>query len=415
MKRLIGYMAALCLLAITVGCGGISSTGTLAYISNSNGTGFTVYKINTDGTLTLSSVSPQNTPAAPKVIQFSANGRWAYFLDAAGANLYAYTRSGNGELATKIDVYPVTGKASSLVISPNSQFVYVAQPDIKKLAIFSIDQATGILTQVGSSVQIGYAITQLVMSPSGSTVYGLAGEYPAGSGTSQQAVVAWGISTTAGNLLSTTVTSVGVLPSFLVLSVNGSYMYVLDHTAADPVLGPNIYAFTVNGATLTPIAGQGNAAGIFHENPAITTNQDGSTSSTLPSNPVAGVTTNDNRYLYVINQGTHNITTFKIGTGSGSTATGNYLAPGGLSEILGSTTDGTSTFAASPLDCGSGCTTPSFAAVAPQNNALYVLDTFAGKIFQYRINQSTGKLRALSPASVSAESATSDPTWITTR
>ena len=52
MKRLIGYTAALCLLAFTVGCGGVTSTGTLAYISNSTGTGFTVYTVNTDGTLT---------------------------------------------------------------------------------------------------------------------------------------------------------------------------------------------------------------------------------------------------------------------------------------------------------------------------------------------------------------------------
>ena len=67
------------------------------------GTGFTVFNVNTDGTLTMASISPQTTPAAPKMLQFSANGKWAYFLDAAGANIYAYTRAGNGTLATPID------------------------------------------------------------------------------------------------------------------------------------------------------------------------------------------------------------------------------------------------------------------------------------------------------------------------
>ena len=146
MKRFIGYTAALCLLAFTVGCGGVSNTGTLAYISNSSGTGFTVFTVNTDGTLTLNSISPQSTPAAPKMLQFTANGKWAYFLDAAGANIYAYTRAGNGTLATLIDHYPVNG-ASSLVIAPNSTFLYVSLPNSQngQLAVFSIDQSTGIL------------------------------------------------------------------------------------------------------------------------------------------------------------------------------------------------------------------------------------------------------------------------------
>ena len=61
------------------------------------------------------------------------------------------------------------------------------------------------------------------------------------------------------------------------------------------------------------------------------------------------------------------------------------------------------------------CSTPSFVAVAKANNALYLLDTPAGKIFQFAINQNTGQLRALNPAFVSAESATSNPTWITIR
>src|SRR5476649_1438023 len=117
MKRLIGYTAAICLLALMVGCGGVTSTGTLAYISNSQGTGFTVFTVNTDGTLTKSSISPQNTPAAPKVLQFAPNGKWAYFLDQGGANIFAFVRAGNGQLTTQIDEVNVSGQASSLVIN----------------------------------------------------------------------------------------------------------------------------------------------------------------------------------------------------------------------------------------------------------------------------------------------------------
>jgi hypothetical protein len=42
-----------------------------------------------------------------------------------------------------------------------------------------------------------------------------------------------------------------------------------------------------------------------------------------------------------------------------------------------------------------------------------VLDTAAGAVFQFAVDQSTGRLKALSPTSVGAESAGSTPTWIT--
>jgi 6-phosphogluconolactonase (cycloisomerase 2 family) len=386
MKRLIGYTAALCLLAMMVGCGGVTSTGTLAYVSNSTGTGFTVFTVNTDGTLTKSSISPQNTPAAPKVLQFSANGKWAYFLDQGGANIWAYTRAGNGTLSTLIDSYPVSGEASSLVIAPNNTFLYVALPNTLKVAVYSIDQNTGILSQVGSPTLVGYAISQLVMAPGGAALYGLA--------PSQAAILTFSLNSSSGVMTQANTYPVGVSPSYLILSVNGSYMYVLDHTAADPILGTDIFAYNVSGTNLTLMAGEP-----FHENADAIT-------GILPTNPVGGATSNDNRYLFVANQGSHNISTFKINSTTGEPT-----------EVLGSTTtvNGIQVSTASPFDCGSGCTTPSFVSVSGSNNALYVINEPTGKIFQFQIDQNTGKLRALNPASVGAESATSNPTWITIR
>jgi 6-phosphogluconolactonase (cycloisomerase 2 family) len=392
MKRLIGYTAALCLLAITVGCGGVTSTGTLAYISNSAGTGFTVFKVNTDGTLTKSSISPQNTPAAPKVLQFTANGKWAYFLDAGGANIFAYKRSGSGELITEIDSFPVTGAASSLVISPNSNFLYVALPNTQKLAVYSIDSATGILSQVGSSTLIGFSITELAMAPGGGLLFGLA--------PSQQAVLTFTLNSSSGVALQASNLPVGVNPSYMILSANGNYVYVLDHTATGAnnstgIASANIYGFNVaSSGVLQQMAGSpfnGNADAI---------------TGIPPANPVAGATSNDTRYLFVANQGTHNVSVFKINSTSGE-----------LSEVLGATTtaNGIPSSTASPFDCGAGCTTPSFLAVSGVNNAMYLLDTPAGKLFQFRIDQNTGQLRAQNPPSVTAETATSNPTWITIR
>ncbi len=406
MKRLIGYTAALCLLALTVGCGGVTSTGTLAYISNSSGTGFTVFKVNTDGTLTKSSISPQNTPASPKVLQFTANGKWAYFLDQGGLNIYGYTRSGNGELNKQIDVpVPLSGAASAMVIAPNSTFLYVALRDTKRLSVFSIDQSTGQLFQVGSPNQINYAITQLVMTSSGSIMYGLAPD--------QQAVLTFTLNSSSGVATLASTLPVGTNPSYIVLSGNGSYLYVLDHTATGTnntlgvnIASPSIFGYNTAGSGVL----QQMAGSPFNENPT-NTGTDPTTGDQIyvaPTNPVAGATTSDNRYLFVANQGSHNISAFRINSTSGE-----------LSEVLGSgstTVNGVTVSNASPFDCGTGCTTPSFLSVSNANNALYLLDPglqgSPGKLFQFKVDQGTGRVRPLNPASVSAEG---NPTWITIR
>jgi 6-phosphogluconolactonase (cycloisomerase 2 family) len=401
MKRLIGYTVALCLLAITAGCGGVSNTGTLAYISNSTGTGFTVFNVNTDGTLTTSNISPQNTPAAPKVLRFSANGKWAYFLDDGGLNIYAYVRAGNGQLTTQIGVYPVGGSASSLVITPNSQFLYVALPGVKELGLYSIDTSTGILAQVNSSLPIGYAIDQLVMNPAGSVLFGLS--------STQAAVVSWTANSSSGGLTLAGTIPVGMSPSFMILSANGSYMYVPDSVATTNIYvngiktgsSPNIYGYNVaSNGTLSKMAGTSNGGGnVFNENADAIT-------GIYPTEPLGGSTSNDTRFLYIANAGTHNVSVFKINTTSGEP-----------DEVLGSiiTVNGIQTSTASPYDCGTTCSMPSYLAVASANNALYLIDKPDGKIFQMAIDQNTGHLRSLNPAFVSAETANSHPTWITIR
>jgi 6-phosphogluconolactonase (cycloisomerase 2 family) len=419
MKRLIGYTAVLCLLALTVGCGGVTSSGTLAYISNSTGTGFTVYTVNTNGTLTTSSISPQTTPAAPLVIQFSANGKWAYFLDhtgkdtlgrPTGSTIYAYTRAGNGTLSTFIGTFAVNG-ATSLVIAPNNLYVYVAEPDVAvpggqtgELAIYAIDPSTGILS-TSAILNVGYSIEQLVMNSSGSLLFGLS--------TSQQTVVSWTLNASSGSATQVSTLPVGTVPDYMVLAANGNFMYILDATATTPnypnvALGgapgssPNFYAYSVaSTGILSGIPGQpGQPLGVFNENADLQT-------GIFPQNPIGGVTSNDSRFLFIANQGGtqgSSISVFRIEAVSGEP-----------SEVLGSltTVGGITTSSESPFPCG--CTGASFAAIAKTNNTLYVLDEAAGKVFQFEVDQNLGVIRALVPPSQPAESATSSPTWITLR
>jgi 6-phosphogluconolactonase (cycloisomerase 2 family) len=251
---------------------------------------------------------------------------------------------------------------------------------------------------LGGSYYSTYSIEQLVMAPGGNDLYALS--------PTQQAVMSFTLNSTSGApTLVPPVLSVGITPDYMILSANGSYLYVLDKagTTFFPASGnvaayttPNIYGFTTSsGGSLTAIS-NGAPGAPFNENPDAT--------GIGPSVPTAGATSYDTRYLFVANQGSHNISIFKI-----------LANPAGqLSEILNSTTivNGTPVATGSPFDCGSGCTTPSFVTVSNANNGLYLLDTSANKIFQYQINQNTGALRQENPAFVSAEGS---PTWITIR
>jgi 6-phosphogluconolactonase (cycloisomerase 2 family) len=426
MKRLIGCVALLCLAALMASCGGGAKSGTLAYVSNSTGTGFTVFSVNTDGSLSPASISPITTPAPPKVIQFSPNGRWAYFLDAAGSNIFAFTRAGNGSLATHIDTFPVSGGASSLVITPNSKFLYVALPGALsgELAIYSIDQSTGILSQVGSNLLLGYQISQLLVSPNGDVLYALA---PA-----QHTVLTFTIqNTNSGVLTGPNTFSVGPNPpqNGMILSANGSFLYVLDQTQTGiqttngqvngtgvTVSGqsPTIFAFlTSSTGNLQPIGGSP-----FHENANLAPlGKTPPEAAQFPTDPIAGVTSNDSRFLFVVNQGSHNISVFCIGPSSCATTSN----PGELTEVTGSVTsvNGVPTSTASPFDCG--CTEPGFIAISKNNNAIYVLNEgqlsvpqAQNAVFQFSVDQTTGRLRPFSPASLDLGTNTS-PTWITIR
>jgi 6-phosphogluconolactonase (cycloisomerase 2 family) len=403
MKHLIGYTAALCLLALMVGCGGVTSTGTLAYISNSSGTGFTVFTVNTDGTLTKSSISPQNTPASPKVLLFAPNGKWAYFLDANGANLYGYTRAGNGTLVTPItgSPWPQLSSASSFVISPGSTFLYVAlpndaDPSLARLETWSIDSATGTLSGVATTT-LGHSFSQMVLAPGGGVLYGLS--------PTQQEVVS--LTLASGSPVPTLgpILSLGKHPDYMILSANGAYMYVLDpagsgvnNSTNSPIPTPNIYGLNVVGGVVG-----------LKQMPDSPFNGNVDSTNKAPSNPIAGVTSNDNRFLFVANNGTSNISIFQINSGSG--VAGETGTAGELLEISASTTivNGVPVATGSPFDCN--CT-PTFVTVSGSNNGLYVIDNHANEIFQFKINQNNGTLRAQSPAFVSAEGS---PTWLTIR
>jgi hypothetical protein len=418
MKRLIVFAALLCLAALTAGCGGSAHGNTLAYIANANGTGFTVYTVKTDGTLSLAGISPQTTPA-PLTMQITPNGKWAFFLNALGPDynvgdsIYGYTRSGSGNFDHPIDNSPylLNGTATSLALSANSQFLYVAKVSagVPLLAIYSINQTTGTLTPAGSPLNIGYTIQQLIISPDGTVLYGLS--------PTQEAVVTWTLDAASGAATQADTASVGVDPEYMILSANGSWLYVLDAAATLPntpnIAGgaagnsPIFYGFTTNSNNtkgklgLMPGASNGSATNIFTENASLL-----DPAHAFPQHPIAGTTSNDSRFLFIVNRNSANISAFRLDPTTGEPT-----------EILGSliVVNGVQGTTQSPFPCGDGCTAPTFTAIATLNNGIYVLEQSTGRIYQDAVDTNTGVLRNMTTPWVSAESNTSQPTWITIR
>lgn len=449
MKRLIGCMAVLCLLALTVGCGGVTSNGTLAYVANSSETGatagFTVFQVNTNGTLTLSTISPQPTKEAPLALTFSPSKDWAYFLDntatvqvtqlspttglpvptgfsySTGTTLYVYTHAGNGTLATFIASYALNNGASSLAVSGN--YLYVAEPNAVvssgqsgqpavtgELQVFAVDQQTGTLSGL-SPVPVGYSITQLLTptnpNATNPVLFGLS--------PSQQTVVSWNLSSSLGTATQAAQRSVGTLPDYMILSANGSYMYIPDFLATTPNYpnagggaagsSPQFYAYSVGAnGVLSPLLGQSTSP-VFNENADLS-------GQGFPAKPVGGATSSDSRYLFLVNSsGEQNssISVFKIANTTNGTG-----IPGEPTEVLGDlvTVGGSTTTTQSPFPCGTGCSGASFAAVPKVNNALYVLSPSANLLYQFSVNENSGVLRPLNPPSVGS-GLLSGPSWIT--
>ena len=249
--------------------------------------------------------------------------------------------------------------ASSLAISPNSQFIYVATPGgATELAVYRIvNENTGQLNLVQqSNPVVTVPITQLAMSPSGNVLYGLSPAVP-----SNGHVVAITLDPAGGLPIAQVAQNVGSATpdNGMILSANGKYLYVLDdsqptqpnYTDLNNITGisPTIYDFTTCLATsecATNPARLVSIGGPFHEDADLA-----QTPPLFPQGPVAGATSRDSQYLFIANRDTHNISVFDIHTKpDGEPVEFN----GGAVTNVGGTPVSTN----SPVRCGNGWPPP---------------------------------------------------------
>ena len=224
-------------------------------------------------------------------------------------------------------------------------------------------------------------------------------------------MVSWQLNATTGAATQSATLSVGTLPDYMILSANGSYMYIPDCLAVTPNYpnvaaggapgnSPDFYVYSVAASgVLSPILGQSTSP-VFNENADLLTGD-------FPAESGGRYRPRTTRaILFIVNQGGaqgSSISVFKIAASS------NTGIPGEPTEVLGDlvTVNGISTSTASPFPCG--CSGASFAAVSKTNNALYVLSESASQLFQFSVNDNTGVLRALSPGLRARQSGTPAP------
>jgi 6-phosphogluconolactonase len=125
-------------------------------------------------------LTPNNPPtvpvemgAQPRHLDFHPNGRWVYLSLEFTAMVKVFAVNDDGtlrELQTISGLLPTyTGRKwqSEIRVAPSGKFVYVGERVDESLAIFSIDQQTGLLTLKGHQATYGKTPRNFVLDPTG--------------------------------------------------------------------------------------------------------------------------------------------------------------------------------------------------------------------------------------------------------
>jgi len=320
----------------------------------------------------------------------------------------------------------VSCSSNSATPTSGSGFVYVTTEGNTSLSSFSIDFNTGGLTSFGKSVSTGS--TPIAMVPSGSTLWVLNGPGTTPPSGGSISAFALGSDGSVSASSSTTAITMGVNAKGLAVAPNGKFLFVANQgTYLDATNPPSHQPGTISVFSISGTGASGETA--F---PTELQN------APVGSGPSAVAVTPDGKYLYVANFFAGTVNAFSIDATTGAlTAVANsistpYLvgtAPsamtvtpdGGVLYVTNSGGPSISAFAIcnqvktscpdvnnpdgtlhpvadSPFSTG---LSPMALAIDPLGKYLYVVDQGSNQVSQYQISSATGKLTALSPATIS--------------
>lgn len=278
------------------------------------------------GGILLANSNNYSTGSSPQAMVTDSEHRYVYVLNNPGAGLAGgvlqyQIASGNGSLQViqatnnpsniEQPVLPApTGNVPlAMAIDGNNQFVFVANSASNSISIFAIGTTYGDLNAVASSP-----------TPVGNTPVSLAvkGNYLFVANQSDQTVSVYSFNSNGALTMLGTPVSVGANTTSI--ASDGHYVYVADGTAN-----------TVTVLTFSASSGLGATT----------------TSVPVGTNPVNLYLTPGNKYLYVANMGSNNVSGFALnGSGGLSAISGSPFSSGQAPDFITSNSGASSLFVA---------------------------------------------------------------------
>lgn len=234
-------------------------SGQFLYATNQSGNSITGFNVASDGTLAVMAGSPFATTGASSI-----NG---VVVSADGQFLYAASMGGNGGVAgftidqttgalTLIPGSPfrntlggdTTNPGDGISIHPNGHWLYMGLVGIRKIAGWTIDQTTGVLTGIEAPIlnndTTGYTDnggSASTVSADGRFLYGTAFST---NGADAKKIVIYSIDQTTGALTRVSEANTGGGPNDVRLDTTGSFAYT-----CNSMNSPSVSGFSVNKTT----------------------------------------------------------------------------------------------------------------------------------------------------------------------
>ena len=376
------FVLSVLLLLITVGCGdggggggsgglgtigGVPTTTSIVYVTNNGSDDVSGYTINTTtGVLTPIAGSPFADIANPSAIAVSSNGFFAFITNTGSHNtVTAFRVATDGALLTvpsttvNPNPAPVGLDPVAVVISPDTQFLYVANRGSDTVTAFAIGDGA-VLTLIPPTNSKPNPISAQGTAPRGLAISS-DGRFLYVANSGSNTVTAFEIDADGrltlippGAAASNPISVEGTAPKGLTIVPNRSLLYASNSTSN------NVTAFQIETSgllTMTP-----SAAGA--PNPI----------SVGGITPNAIMASSNGQFLYTAN-GDGTVTTFAIGNGG-------FLT-------LASASGG----ARNPVPAGAK---PVAAAFSPDGHFLFVVNG-GGTVSSYTVSATTGLLTPLTP------------------
>src|ERR1019366_2092547 len=221
------------------------------YVANTQANTIAIYKIASDGTLSLSSTPTPDGGTGPDNVTIDSSGKYLFVTNSFSANVSVFSiDSGSGALTPVPDSpFYANDSPGEILILPGTNFVYVTNSRIGTVTAFSFSSSTGVLTPVpGSPFVSGPGASGLAVSNSGQYLY-VANSTALNPGSNAVGNISgYNIDSTSGTLTrlagSPFTSAVGSGPSTLVAEPTGRFIF-----ATTPGSAYSIWCFTLDPLT----------------------------------------------------------------------------------------------------------------------------------------------------------------------